>query len=231
MTCSMRARRSVLGHRCHRPGQSAGGDRLRRWANRGGWCGHAVGLLAARPPAVTYGSVTYATVGSARGPSDQRPVKISSTAGSGSAGDEVSGTPTASTAEVSDDHTDRRHRGCRRYCLVVAFVLRARRNAQLRNQFGPEYDRTIDESAASAPRVEELKDRKARHDELELTPLDPSTAQRLRDAMAAGAGAVRRCPGGVRCRCAPRAAHSARRPRLSHARRRRPRRDVVGRPR
>ena len=64
--------------------------------------------------------------------------------------------------------------------VVVALVLRARRNAQLRNQFGPEYDRTVDESGKRAG-VRELKDRKARHDELELTPLDPSTAQRLRD--------------------------------------------------
>jgi hypothetical protein len=64
--------------------------------------------------------------------------------------------------------------------VVVALVLRARRNAQLRNQFGPEYDRTVDESGKRAG-VRELKDRQARHDELELTPLDPSTAQRLRD--------------------------------------------------
>jgi len=64
--------------------------------------------------------------------------------------------------------------------VVVALVLRARRNARLRDQFGPEYDRTVDETGERAA-VKELKDRKARHDELELTPLDPSTAQRLRD--------------------------------------------------
>ena len=65
--------------------------------------------------------------------------------------------------------------------VVVALVLRARHNAQLRDQFGPEYDRTVDETGGKRAAVKELKDRKARHDELELTPLDPSTVQRLRD--------------------------------------------------
>src|SRR3954454_12768778 len=65
--------------------------------------------------------------------------------------------------------------------VVVALVLRARRNARLRDQFGPEYVRTIDETGGKRAGVRELKDRKARHDELELTALDPSTAQRLRD--------------------------------------------------
>jgi len=65
--------------------------------------------------------------------------------------------------------------------VVVAFALRARRHAQLRNQFGPEYDRTIDEAGGKRAGARELKGRQARHDELELTPLDPSTAQRLRN--------------------------------------------------
>lgn len=64
--------------------------------------------------------------------------------------------------------------------VVVALVLRSRRNAQLRDQFGPEYDRTVDQSGKRAG-TRELKERKERHDELELTPLDLSTAQRLRD--------------------------------------------------
>jgi len=65
--------------------------------------------------------------------------------------------------------------------VAVALVLRARRNAALRDQFGPEYDRTVDETGGKRAAVKELKDRKSRHDELELTPLDPSTVQRLRD--------------------------------------------------
>ena len=65
--------------------------------------------------------------------------------------------------------------------VVVALVLRSRRHAALRDQFGPEYDRTVDEAGGKRAGVRELKERKARHDELELTPLDPSTAQRLRN--------------------------------------------------
>ena len=64
---------------------------------------------------------------------------------------------------------------------IVALVLRSRRHAALRDRFGPEYDRTVDEAGSKRAGRRELKERQARHDELELVPLDPSTAQRLRN--------------------------------------------------
>jgi hypothetical protein len=65
--------------------------------------------------------------------------------------------------------------------IVIALVANARRHAKLRGTFGTEYDRTVDDAGSKRAAAKELKDRKARHDELELTPLDPSTAQRFRD--------------------------------------------------
>lgn len=65
--------------------------------------------------------------------------------------------------------------------VVVALALRARRHAQLRSEFGNEYDRTIDDAGSKRAASKELRDRKARHDELEISPLDPTVAQRYRD--------------------------------------------------
>jgi hypothetical protein len=65
--------------------------------------------------------------------------------------------------------------------VVVALALRARRHAQLRDTFGNEYDRTIDDAGSKRAAAKELRDRKARHDELEISPLDPTVAQRYRD--------------------------------------------------
>jgi len=65
--------------------------------------------------------------------------------------------------------------------VVIALIARARQHAKLRDTFGGEYDRTVDEAGSKRAAAQELKDRKARHDELEITPLDPTTAQRYRD--------------------------------------------------
>jgi hypothetical protein len=65
--------------------------------------------------------------------------------------------------------------------VVVALALRARRHSQLRGTFGNEYDRTVDDAGSKRAAAKELRDRKARHDELEITPLDPTVAQRYRD--------------------------------------------------
>src|SRR5437879_5141132 len=64
---------------------------------------------------------------------------------------------------------------------VIALGLRSRRDAKLRGTFGSEYDRTVDDSGSKRAAVNELNQRKARHDELEITPLDIAVAQRLRD--------------------------------------------------
>jgi hypothetical protein len=65
---------------------------------------------------------------------------------------------------------------------VVAWaVSRQRRHAALRDTFGSEYDRTVDEAGSKRAAARELADRKSRHDELEIVPLDPAVAQRYRD--------------------------------------------------
>jgi hypothetical protein len=64
---------------------------------------------------------------------------------------------------------------------VVALVLRNRRHNRLRDQFGGEYDRTVDDAGSKRAAARELQERKARHDELEIVPLDPMQAQRFRE--------------------------------------------------
>jgi hypothetical protein len=70
--------------------------------------------------------------------------------------------------------------------IVVAVVLIAaiaiigyrmaqqRRTAQLRQQFGPEYDRAIDQAESPREAESELRDRSKRHEQLELRSLDSS---------------------------------------------------------
>jgi hypothetical protein len=64
---------------------------------------------------------------------------------------------------------------------IVALVLRNRRHAQLRGQFGGEYDRVVDDAGSKRAAARELSERKSRHDELELVPLSPTQAQRFRE--------------------------------------------------
>ena len=65
--------------------------------------------------------------------------------------------------------------------LGVALAMRARRDAALKSTFGAEYDRTVEGADSKRDAKKELRERKARHDELEITPLDPTVAQRYRD--------------------------------------------------
>ena len=64
--------------------------------------------------------------------------------------------------------------------VVVALVVvgyqmaRQRRTAQLRDQYGPEYDRALDQSDNQREAESELRGRSKRHDELELRNLDSS---------------------------------------------------------
>jgi hypothetical protein len=70
--------------------------------------------------------------------------------------------------------------------IVVAVVLIAaiaiigyrmaqqRRTAQLRQQYGPEYDRAIDQAESPREAESELRDRSKRHEQLELRSLDSS---------------------------------------------------------
>ncbi len=64
--------------------------------------------------------------------------------------------------------------------LVVAIVVigyqmaRRRQTERLRNQYGPEYDRTIDQVDSQREAESELRDRSKRHEKFELRSLDSS---------------------------------------------------------
>lgn len=64
---------------------------------------------------------------------------------------------------------------------VIAVAIRAKQHSRLRRTFGSEYDRTVDAAGSKRAAAKELKDRQARHDELEIVPLDPTVAQGFRD--------------------------------------------------
>jgi hypothetical protein len=61
--------------------------------------------------------------------------------------------------------------------LVGAAVFLSRRRA-LRNRFGPEYDRMVEEQDSRSAAERELRERERRHSELELRPLDPQARDR-----------------------------------------------------
>lgn len=54
----------------------------------------------------------------------------------------------------------------------------ARRRRHLREQFGPEYDRTVESESSRRAAERELADRERRHSELDITPLPPTTRDR-----------------------------------------------------
>jgi hypothetical protein len=65
--------------------------------------------------------------------------------------------------------------------VAIALVMRRQKHTKLRGTFGPEYDRAVDDSGSKRAAAKDLQDRKARHDELEIVPLDPTVSQRYRD--------------------------------------------------
>ena len=64
--------------------------------------------------------------------------------------------------------------------LVAAGVViaRQRRSQQLQEGFGPEYDRTLTERGDRRAAEEELSERRARHDQLEIRELEPEAQER-----------------------------------------------------
>jgi hypothetical protein len=65
--------------------------------------------------------------------------------------------------------------------IVVALVAAAasrRRRHHLQERFGSEYDRTVDSADRRRGAERELRDREARHDELELRPLSEASRRR-----------------------------------------------------
>jgi hypothetical protein len=56
---------------------------------------------------------------------------------------------------------------------------RKRRTSHLREGFGPEYDRTVEEAGSRRRAESELKDREQRREELDIRPLAPGTRYRF----------------------------------------------------
>jgi hypothetical protein len=61
---------------------------------------------------------------------------------------------------------------------VLFSALRTRRSHSLQDQFGREYDRTVDKAGGRREAERELAERQKRHDELELRPLSPDARER-----------------------------------------------------
>ena len=62
--------------------------------------------------------------------------------------------------------------------LVAMAMVKKRRRAHLRDRFGSEYGRTVDESANRRAAERDLREREAKHDDLELRPLSEAARQR-----------------------------------------------------
>jgi hypothetical protein len=58
---------------------------------------------------------------------------------------------------------------------------RKRRTTHLREGFGPEYDRTVEEAGSRRHAESELQEREKRHEELDIRPLAPGTRDRFAD--------------------------------------------------
>lgn len=64
---------------------------------------------------------------------------------------------------------------------LVWVAMNNRRTEQLREQFGPEYDRTVEQTGDRRDAESELAERRARREELDIRPLDAATRQRYAD--------------------------------------------------
>jgi hypothetical protein len=65
--------------------------------------------------------------------------------------------------------------------VLIGFIwsgLRAKRSGALRETFGREYDRTVEDAGGRSAAERELRDRQKQHDELELKPLSPESRDR-----------------------------------------------------
>jgi len=63
---------------------------------------------------------------------------------------------------------------------VTAYLVQKRRSDQLQQRFGPEYDRTIEESGDRRAAERDLRERERRHSELDIQPLSGESATRYR---------------------------------------------------
>ena len=65
--------------------------------------------------------------------------------------------------------------------VMDAWIWSRRRSGALREQLGPEYDKTVDESGGRRSAESELKERVDRRQELDIRPLAPAAADRYAD--------------------------------------------------
>ena len=64
--------------------------------------------------------------------------------------------------------------------LIVWAATRKRRSDELRERFGPEYDRALAHEGGRRQAESDLLEREKRHDALDIQPLNPDTASRYR---------------------------------------------------
>jgi FtsZ-interacting cell division protein ZipA len=62
--------------------------------------------------------------------------------------------------------------------LGVVWATRAKRTRSLRETFGPEYDRTVEQAGGKRDAERELHQRQKRHDALDIRPLSPEARDR-----------------------------------------------------
>jgi hypothetical protein len=62
--------------------------------------------------------------------------------------------------------------------IIVWLALRARRTQTLKEGFGSEYDRTVEQAGGRRDAERELRERQQRHDELDIRPLSPEARDR-----------------------------------------------------
>ena len=64
--------------------------------------------------------------------------------------------------------------------LIIWGVMRKQRTDQLRERFGPEYDRAMSHEGGRREAESDLREREKRHEALDIQPLNPDTANRYR---------------------------------------------------
>ena len=65
--------------------------------------------------------------------------------------------------------------------MVAAVTMRKRRSEQLREGFGPEYDRVVEDTGDRRAAERELSERRKRHDELEIVSLSDGVRKRYEE--------------------------------------------------
>jgi len=65
--------------------------------------------------------------------------------------------------------------------LAVVALVGMRRRRNLRNQFGPEYDRAVESAGGRRAAERDLRERNERRRELDIRPLDPNAAAKYRE--------------------------------------------------